>query len=63
TLKDALAAELNKCLQQFANVIRPKQEELASKIAASESITKTAAAIKTEIKTITTEVEQLSMDN
>ncbi|MGL5943023.1 MAG: dynamin family protein [Waterburya sp.] len=63
TLKDALAAELNKCLQQFADVIRPKQEELASKIAASESISKTAAAIKTEIKTITTEVEQLSMDN
>ncbi|MGL4880329.1 MAG: dynamin family protein, partial [Waterburya sp.] len=43
TLKDALAAELNKCLQQFADVIRPKQEELASKIAASESISKTAA--------------------
>jgi ethanolamine utilization protein EutP (predicted NTPase) len=63
TLKDALAAELNKCLQQFADVIRPKQEELASKIAASESISQTAAAIKTEIKTITTEVEQLSMDN
>jgi small GTP-binding protein len=63
TLKDALAAELNKCLQQFADVIRPKQEELTNKIAASESISKAAAAIKTEIKTITTEVEQLSMDN
>lgn len=63
TLKDALAAELNKCLQQFADVIRPKQEELTNKIAASESISQATAAIKTEIKTITTEVEQLSMDN
>ncbi len=60
TLKDALAAELNKCLQQFADVIRPKQEELASKIAASESISQEAENIKAEIKKITAEVEQIS---
>lgn len=62
TLKDALAAELNKCLQQFADVIRPKQEELASKIAASETITKEAENIRAQIKEITTEVEQLAID-
>lgn len=62
-LKDALAAELNKCLQQFADVIRPKQEELSSKIAASESISNEAENIKTEIIKITTEVEQLSNSN
>jgi small GTP-binding protein len=60
SLKDALAAELNKCLQQFANVIRPQQEELASKIATAESITEEAATIKAEIQQITTEVEQLA---
>ena len=58
-LQDALAAELNKCLQQFANVIRPQQEELAGKIATAESITQEVAAVKTEIVQITTEVEQL----
>ncbi|BAZ43455.1 GTP-binding protein, Era/ThdF family [Chondrocystis sp. NIES-4102] len=61
TLKDSLAAELNKCLQQFADIIRPKQEELINKITASESITKAIAEIKTEIQTISTEVEQLSL--
>ena len=60
TLKDSLAVELNKCLQQFANVIRPQQEELGSKIAASESIAKEAKTIKTEIQQITREVEQLT---
>ncbi|PSB05597.1 dynamin family protein, partial [Pleurocapsa sp. CCALA 161] len=63
SLKDALAAELNKCLQQFANVIRPQQEELASKIATAESITKEAATIKAQIQQITTEVEQLANNN
>ena len=60
SLKDTLAAELNKCLQQFANVIRPQQEELAKKIAIAESITKEAAAIEAEIQQITSEVEQLA---
>ena len=59
-LKDALAAELNKCLQQFSDVIRPKQEELSNKIAASELISHEAENIKTEIIKITTEVDQLS---
>ena len=60
TLKDSLAVELNKCLQQFANVIRPQQEELASKIAASESIAQKTAVAKTEIQQITTQVQQLT---
>ena len=60
TLRDALASELNKCLQQFAGVIRPRQEELASKIAVSQSITKNVEELKAEIKQISTEVEQLS---
>ena len=63
TLKDALAAELNKCLQQFANVIRPKQEELASKIAASETISQEAANVKAQIQKISEEVEQLVPDD
>ncbi len=63
TLKDALAVELNKCLQQFADVIRPKQEELASKIATAESISQHIASIKAQIQQITTEVEQLSIDD
>ena len=63
SLKDTLAAELNKCLQQFANVIRPQQEKLASKIATSESITKEIAAIKAEIQQITSDVEQLANKN
>ncbi len=63
TLKDTLAAELNKCLQQFADVIRPKQEEIAKKIATSKSITTEAETIKAEIQKITTEVEQLSLSN
>ncbi|MEM9509353.1 MAG: dynamin family protein [Cyanobacteria bacterium P01_E01_bin.35] len=63
TLKDALAAELNKCLQQFADVIRPKQEELASKIAASETISENVATITAEIQKITEEVEQLAVNN
>lgn len=63
TLKDTLARELNKCLEQFAEVIRPKQEELASKIAASESISQEVAKIKAEIQQITAEVEQLSISN
>ncbi|MEL6494169.1 MAG: dynamin family protein [Cyanobacteria bacterium J06623_7] len=63
TLKDTLAVELNKCLQQFANVIRPQQEELAQKIATAESITKEVAAIEAEIQQITTEVEQLANNN
>lgn len=63
TLKEALAAELNKCLQQFADVIRPKQEELASKIAASELINNEVETIKAEIQKITDEVEQLSMNH
>jgi small GTP-binding protein len=60
TLKDALAVELNKCLQQFADVIRPQQEELASKITASETISQEAGNIKAEIQKITAEVEQIS---
>ncbi len=60
TLKDTLAAELNKCLQQFAEVIRPKQEELSQKIAASQAIDRETANIKAEIEQITAEVEQLS---
>ena len=63
TLKDSLAAELNKCLQQFADVIRPKQEELASKIEKSESIERETTTIKTEIKALTKEVEESSFDN
>lgn len=63
TLKETLAAELNKCLQQFADVIRPKQEELTKKIAASESINQEAETFKAEIAKITTEVEQLSATN
>lgn len=60
TLKDALAAELNKCLQQFADVIRPQQEELESKISASETISQESTKIKAEIQKITAEVEQIS---
>jgi hypothetical protein len=63
SLKDALAAELNKCLQQFANVIRPQQEELANKITTAESIAKETATIKAQIQQITTEVEQLANNN
>jgi len=63
TLKATLAAELNKCLQQFADVIRPKQEELEKKIAASELINNQAAKIREEIKKITEEVEQLTINN
>ncbi|MEO1339858.1 MAG: dynamin family protein [Cyanobacteria bacterium J06635_13] len=60
SLKDTLAVELNKCLQQFANVIRPQQEELASKISTAESITKKITEIEVEIQEITSEVEQLA---
>ena len=60
TLKDSLAVELNKCLQQFANTIRPQQEELTSKIAAAESIAQNIATIKAEIEQITAAVEQLA---
>ncbi|MEM8721618.1 MAG: dynamin family protein [Cyanobacteria bacterium P01_G01_bin.39] len=63
TLKDALAAELNKCLQQFADVIRPKQEELANKIAVSETISENVSTITTEIQQITEKVEQLAVNN
>lgn len=63
TLKDALAAELNKCLQQFADVIRPKQEELTQKIATSESINQEVNTIKTEIAKLSSEVEQLAINN
>ena len=59
TLKDALTAELNKCLQQFAEVIRPKQEELSDKITASKSIAEEITNIKAEIQQITTELEKL----
>ena len=62
TLKDSLAAELDKCLQQFANVIRPKQEELTGKIERSESIERETGTIKTEINKLTKEVEELSFD-
>ncbi len=63
TLKDALTEELNKCLQQFADVIRPKQEELATKIATAESISQESATIKAEIQNITEKVEQLAVQN
>ena len=61
TLKDALAEELQKCLEQFAEVIRPKQEELANKIATAESISKQVETLKTEIQKLNTEVEQLAI--
>ncbi len=61
TLKNSLAAELNKCLQQFADIIRPKQEELTNKIAASELIDQETSIIKAEITNITKEVEELSI--
>ena len=61
SLKDALAAELNKCLQQFADVIRPQQEELASKIEVSQTISQEAKNIKAEIQQVTSAVEQLSI--
>ncbi len=63
TLKDSLAAELNKCLQQFADIIRPKQEELTNKIAASQTIDKETATIKEEITKITKDVEELRVSN
>ena len=63
SLKDALAAELNKCLQQFADVIRPKQEELASKIAVSQSISKETESLKAEIQKITTELDKLAAND
>lgn len=63
TLKDALTVELNKCLQQFADIIRPKQEELISKIATAESISQEVTKIKAEIQTITAKVEQLAVQN
>ena len=44
----------------FADVIRPQQEELASKITASETISQEAGKIKAEIQQITAEVEQIS---
>lgn len=62
TLKNALATELNKCLQQFADVIRPKQEELTQKIATSESLEREMTTIKTEIAQLTKEVEQVTMN-
>ena len=62
TLKKALTAELNKCLQQFASVIRPKQEELANKIAASEAIAKQTENVRAQIQKITAEVEQLAIE-
>ena len=63
TLKDTLAGELDKCLQQFADVIRPKQEELTQKIAASKLIDQEAETIKAEIVKITSEVEELSINS
>ena len=57
TLKETLSAELNKCLQQFADVIRPKQEELTQKIKTSESIAQQLNNLRGEIKQILQEVE------
>ena len=57
TLKETLAAELNKCLQQFAAVIRPKQEELTKKITTTESINQEVAVVREEINHILHEVE------
>ena len=45
----------------FAEVIRPKQEELANKIATAESISKEVETLKTEIQKLNTEVEQLAI--
>jgi small GTP-binding protein len=59
TLKETLAAELNKCLQQFADVIRPKQEELQKKIDTSESINKEITTIREEINSILQEVTKM----
>ncbi|WP_036484342.1 dynamin family protein [Myxosarcina sp. GI1] len=59
TLKDTLAAELNKCLQQFADIIRPKQEELENQINITKSIQQQEEAIRTEIQTLLTDVEKL----
>ncbi len=57
TLKETLSAELNKCLQQFADVIRPKQEELTQKIKTSESIAQEVNNLRAEINKILQEVE------
>lgn len=59
TLKETLATELNKCLQQFADVIRPKQEELEQKIQLGESITKQVATLREEINNLLQEMEKI----
>ncbi len=59
SLKETLAAEFNKCLQQFSDVIRPKQEELEQKINTSELVAQKVKNIRAEIQDILQEVETI----
>lgn len=59
SLKETLAAELDKCLQQFADVIRPKQEELQQKIDTSEYVATEVKNLRGEIQEILQEVEEI----
>ncbi|MGV2829765.1 dynamin family protein [Myxosarcina sp. GI1(2024)] len=59
TLKETLATELNKCLQKFADVIRPKQEELDSQINLTKSIQEREETIRSEIQSILEDVEKI----
>jgi small GTP-binding protein len=57
SLKETLAAELNKCLQHFADVIRPKQEELQQQIDTSELVAQEINKLRTEIQELLQELE------
>jgi ABC-type transporter Mla subunit MlaD len=56
SLRQTLAAELNKCLQQFTDVIKPKQELLEKQIATSKSIEERVKASRAEINEILTAI-------
>jgi small GTP-binding protein len=56
SLQQTLATELNKCLQQFSDVIKPKQELLEKQIATSKSIEERVKTSRTEINELLTEI-------
>ena len=59
TLWKTLATELNDCLQQFMNVISPRQQELANQIELSQSLTEKIATNKSQIEEIIRESNQI----
>jgi hypothetical protein len=61
SLRQTLSAELNKCLQQFTDVIKPKQELLERQITTSKSIEENVNSLRTEIQQILEEVEKISL--